>query len=102
MSQAPSPENGLTEDRLLDGRVVLRQPAEGFRAAIDPVMLAAPVAAEPGQSVLDIGTGSGAVALCLAWRLAQIRVTGLEIQRDLVRLASENAALNGFEGRVQA
>ncbi|HTH98217.1 MAG TPA: methyltransferase [Stellaceae bacterium] len=102
MSQAPIPESGFTEDRLLDGRVLLRQPADGFRAAIDPVMLASAVAAEPGQSVLDIGTGSGAAALCLAWRLGQVRVTGLEIQRDLVRLASENAALNGFEGRVQA
>jgi hypothetical protein len=31
----------VTEDRLIGGRVALRQPADGYRAAIDPVFLAA-------------------------------------------------------------
>src|SRR5512143_2367110 len=37
---------GDTLDRLLGGRVVLRQPAAGYRVAIDPVLLAAAVPAE--------------------------------------------------------
>ena len=36
---------GITEDRLLDGRVILRQPRDGFRAGIDSVLLAAAVPA---------------------------------------------------------
>ena len=41
-------------DRLLGGRVVLRQPRSGYRAAIDPVLLAAAVPATRG-AVLDVG-----------------------------------------------
>lgn len=101
MSGAPeSAAAALTEDRLLGGRVRLRQPAEGYRAAIDPVLLAAAVPADPHQLVLDVGCGAGAAMLCLAARVPQARVVGLEMQRDLVRLAGDNVILNGMETRV--
>jgi len=64
------------------------------------VFLAAAVPAEPHQLVLDVGCGAGAATLCLAARVPQCRIVGLELQRDLVRLASENAALNGIGARV--
>jgi tRNA1(Val) A37 N6-methylase TrmN6 len=89
-----------SEDALLGGRVRLRQPIEGARAAIDPVFLAAAVPAENGGLVLDVGCGSGAAMLCLAARVPQCRVVGLELQPDLARLAAENVALNGMAGRV--
>jgi len=54
VSDAPVVEPTFTEDRLLGGRIRLRQPAEGYRAAIDPVFLAASVPAEPHQLVLDV------------------------------------------------
>jgi tRNA1(Val) A37 N6-methylase TrmN6 len=90
----------FTEDRLLGGRVVLRQPTGGFRAAIDPVLLAAAIAVEPGQRVLDLGTGTGAASLCLARRVPGLRVVGLDVQADLVALARENAVLNGLDTQV--
>src|ERR1700733_11829988 len=92
---ADMPE-GVSEDRLLGGRVILRQPIQGFRAAIDPVLLAAAVPASAGQAVLELGAGTGAAALCLARRVEGVRVSGLDQQRDLVRLAAENAVLNGL------
>ena len=52
--------------------------------------------------VLDVGCGAGAAALCLAARLPQCRVVGVDLQRDLVRLAGDNAALNGMAERVSA
>ena len=90
----------ITEDALLGGRVRLRQPATGFRAAIDPVLLAAAVPAAAGESVLDVGAGVGAAALCLAARIGDCRVFGIEIQQELVRVAGENVALNALTGRV--
>jgi tRNA1(Val) A37 N6-methylase TrmN6 len=84
-----------TEDRLLGGRVRLLQPAEGYRAAVDPVLLAASVRAGEGEHVLDLGCGAGAAALCLLARLPGVRVTGLEVQPELAALARANATLNG-------
>ncbi|MFQ5619937.1 MAG: tRNA1(Val) (adenine(37)-N6)-methyltransferase [Rhodospirillales bacterium] len=97
----PAGTPAVAEDALLGGRVRLVQPAEGYRAAIDPVFLAAAVPAAAGESVLDVGAGTGAAALCLAARVADVRVRGVEIAPDLVRLALGNAGLNGLAGRVQ-
>jgi tRNA1(Val) A37 N6-methylase TrmN6 len=80
--------------------VLLRQPATGARVAIDPVFLAAAVPAEAGQLVLDLGCGAGAAMLCLAARVPRCRAIGLELQRDLARLAGDNAALNGMSERL--
>lgn len=90
----------ITEDALLGGRVRLRQPAEGYRAAIDPVFLAAAVPAHDGQTVLDAGVGVGAAALCVASRVPGCRVVGIEVQPALATLARENVALNGLQGRI--
>lgn len=94
--------DGISEDRLLDGRVLLRQPEQGYRAAIDPVLMAAAVTASDGEMVLDLGSGVGAASLCLATRIAGCRVFGLEMQAPLVALARQNIDINGFGGRVES
>lgn len=83
------------EDRLLGGKVRLRQSRDGYRAAIDPVLLAAALSPRAGDRVLDLGTGTGAAALCLMARVEGLSVVGLEIDADTAALARENAALNG-------
>jgi tRNA1(Val) A37 N6-methylase TrmN6 len=90
----------LTEDRLLGGRVVLRQPAQGFRAALDPVLLAAAVPARAGERVLEAGCGTGAAFLCLHARVPGLAITALERDAELAALARENAALNGAAAAV--
>lgn len=89
-----------TADSLLGGSVIFYQPAEGYRAAIDPVLLAAAVPARAGDHVLDLGAGAGAASLCLARRVPECRITGLEIDPALVSLARTNAAENGFGERL--
>lgn len=89
-----------TEDRLLGGRIAFRQPARGYRAAIDPVLLAAFVPARAGQHVLEGGLGAGAAALCLLARVAGARVTGIELDPGLAALARHNAAANGAAERL--
>lgn len=91
----------VSEDRLLGGRLVLRQPVEGYRVAIDPVLLAAAVPAAAGERALDLGCGVGAASLCLARRVAGVAVDGLEREPWLVRLARDNAALNDLAAAVR-
>lgn len=100
--QSPGPGTlfEITEDRILGGRIRLRQPKHGYRAAIDPIFLAASVPAVRGDRILDLGTGAGAASLCLALREPGCRISGIEINRDLVRLAVENIALNDLAGRI--
>src|SRR5271155_1983195 len=92
----PSSSSDVTDDTLLDGKVVFRQPATGYRAAIDPVLLAAAVPDAVQGRVLDLGCGAGAAMLCLARRRDDLHVVGLERDPKLAELARQNAASNGF------
>jgi len=86
-----------TQDDFLGGRVRLWQEKEGLRATSDSVLVAAAVRAESGNSVLDVGTGNGVVALCLNARVSDLKLTGLDVQPDLVALAEKNAKANGCD-----
>jgi tRNA1(Val) A37 N6-methylase TrmN6 len=84
-------------DTFLDGRVKIAQPEAGFRSGLDAVMLAAAVPAAPGQTVLELGAGSGAASLCLMARVGGIQVTGVERDAAQAALARDNAAANGAD-----
>lgn len=94
-------EGRISEDTVLGGKVHLLQPKEGFRAAIDPVLLAASVPAMPADQVLDIGTGTGAAALSLLSRVPEAWLTGIDVQPDLIALAERAALRNEIEGRAR-
>lgn len=96
----PGLEGETTEDLLLGGRVRLVQPRQGYRAAIDPVLLAATVPAAPGDAVLDLGCGVGAAALCLAARVPGLNFHAVEIDPAVATLARINAETNGLQGRM--
>jgi release factor glutamine methyltransferase len=53
------------------------------------------------RTVLDVGTGSGAVALAIADELPDCEVTGTDTSVDALSLARENAARLGINGRVR-
>jgi tRNA1(Val) A37 N6-methylase TrmN6 len=98
----PPEEIPVTSDRLLGGRVQYMQPRDGFRAAIDPVLLAAAIPARPGARVLEGGTGAGAALLCLAARVPGIQGLGIDREPGLLRLARANAAANGWPDLIFA
>ncbi len=86
----------LTCDEFLGGKLRLWQPRDGYRAGVDPVLLAAAVPAEAGQDVLEIGCGAGAAVLCLGTRVDGLTLTGIEVQTAYAALARRNAAENGL------
>lgn len=92
----------VTRDAFLGGRLQITQPARGYRAGVDPVLLAAAVPARAGQSVLELGCGVGTAMLCLAARVPGVVLTGVEMQPDYADLARQNMAANGATGAVLA
>jgi tRNA1(Val) A37 N6-methylase TrmN6 len=90
-----------TMDTILGGRVLLEQPAAGYRAAIDPVLLAASIPAQSGQQVLELGCGAGAALLCLAARVPGLALTGVELQPDYLACATRNAARHASLGSMR-
>lgn len=93
--------SGVTTDTVLGGRVSLRQPVDGYRVAIDPVLLAAACPAKAGETIVDLGCGVGTAALCVAARMLEVRCIGVDLQPALVALAEENAQANGLQTRVR-
>ncbi len=90
-----------SEDRLLDGRLILRQFKDGYRAGMDAALLAAACDAAPGERVLEAGCGPGAALLAAALRRPAARFTGIERDAAAVDLADANIALNALAERVR-
>lgn len=93
-------ETDLTSDAFLGGQVELFQPRAGYRAGVDPVLLAASVPAQAGQSVLDLGCGVGAIMACLAARVPGLHLSGLEVQPGYAALAERNMGRNNIAAAV--
>ncbi len=91
-----------SEDAVLGGRLVLRQPLSGHRVGHDAILLAAATSAQAGDHAVDLGAGVGAAGLALAWRVERLTVTLLEVDPTLTALARDNIARNGLADRVRA
>ena len=91
-----------SEDSVLGGRLVLRQPLKGHRFGHDAILLAAACSVRPGDRLVDLGAGVGAAGLAVARRVEDVIVTMVEIDPVLVALARENAASNGLAERTRA
>ena len=55
---------------------------------------------QPSARVLDIGTGSGCIAVTLAKNLPTQIIAAVDIDGEALALAKENALLNGVEDRI--
>jgi tRNA1(Val) A37 N6-methylase TrmN6 len=98
----PAAAGECSEDAVLGGRLVLRQPRRGHRFGHDAILLAAAVAARAGERAVEFGAGVGAAGLALARRVDGLDVTLAEIDPALAALAAENAERNGLAARVRA
>jgi len=89
-----------TVDGLLNSRLRVIQKKKGYRFSLDALLLAHFIRLRRDDSLLDMGAGSGVIALITAMRRPDVRVTGIDIQEDMAAMATRSAALNGLEDRV--
>jgi tRNA1Val (adenine37-N6)-methyltransferase len=85
---------------------VVHDDACGMKVGTDALLLGSwagacmESAAEPVSEVLDIGTGSGILALMLAQRFPTATVHAVELEPDAAQQASENAKRSPFRDRI--
>ncbi len=72
-----------------------------MKVGTDGVLLGAYVSHTDPTQILDIGTGSGLVALMLAQRFPQASITGVEIDENAARQAAENVVSSPFAKQVK-
>jgi len=102
LGRGPVPEEGETLDAI-SGYFRLFQLAKGHRFSTDDVLTAwygtawCPCA----RTVLDLGSGIGAVGMIAAWRLPHAQFVTVEAQPDSVRLARKSAHWNGLTDRYE-
>ena len=94
--------HALTSDAFLGGALDILQPASGYRAGLDAVLLAAACGARVGEGarVLDAGAGVGVAGLCVARRVADAHVTLVEREPVLAGTARENVVRNALAEQV--
>jgi tRNA1(Val) A37 N6-methylase TrmN6 len=84
----------------LGGKLTLLQPARGYRAAIDPALLAASLCLKPGARAVEFGCGVGAALLSAALLNPEVTFLGLEQDQAAAALAERNVALNGLSDQI--
>jgi tRNA1Val (adenine37-N6)-methyltransferase len=91
---------GESIDGLFRNKVQVIQAERGYRVSEDTIILTWFSRPGPDATVLDAGTGCGAIAFGLAVRHPSLVVVGLEIQESLADRARRGAVLNRLDSRV--
>lgn len=89
-----------TLDTLFQGELMVWQRRSGYRFSLDALLLADFLTCYDNEKIVDLGTGSGVIALILAYRHPSLSITGVEIQRGMIDRACRNVEQNRFRGRV--
>ncbi|OHE17797.1 MAG: hypothetical protein A2X96_11130 [Syntrophobacterales bacterium GWC2_56_13] len=90
-----------TVDEIIGGHLRIIQKKHGYRFSIDALLLAGFVKLREDDDLIDLGTGSGIVAMILARRYRCGRILGIDIQEELAAMAERSVVLNGLEDRVE-
>lgn len=84
----------------IGGGLKIIQNKNNYRFSEDSILLADFVDLEPGERLLDLGTGSGIIPLLLIQKERNLNITGIEIQKDLAYMAQRSIYFNNLENKI--
>ncbi|WP_194611771.1 tRNA1(Val) (adenine(37)-N6)-methyltransferase [Clostridium vitabionis] len=99
MNSIPIHEDERVDDLQRNGYQII-QKKKGFCFGMDAVLLSGFARVNPGERVLDLGTGTGIIPILLEAKTGGKHFTGLEIQEDVAEMAGRSVALNHLEEKV--
>ncbi|MGN8632588.1 tRNA1(Val) (adenine(37)-N6)-methyltransferase [Blautia sp. HCP3S3_G3] len=92
-------KQGERVDDLQNGYFVIQDPKK-FCFGMDAVLLSGFARVKKGETVLDMGTGTGIIPILLRARTEGDHFTGLEIQEECARMAERSVAYNGLDSEI--
>ncbi len=93
-----SPDETVDTLRKWDLKII--QSKQGYRFSIDSLLLAEFAFLPERGRVVDLGTGSGVIALIIARKKPDIEVIGIDIQEEMIKRAMLNAEMNALSERI--
>jgi len=87
------------EDLQYNGLKII-QKKSGYRFTTDAVLLANFTHGVKGKKVLEIGTGSGVIAILVTAKQAPESLVAVEIQPEVAQMATRSVALNGLQEKI--
>lgn len=93
-------KEGERLDELNRNGYFLIQNPDKFCFGMDAVLLSGFARVKKGETVLDMGTGTGVIPILLEGKTEGSRFTGLEIQADMADMASRSVKLNRLSEKV--
>ena len=76
------------------------QRRDGFCFGMDAVLLSGFARVRKGESVVDLGTGTGIIPILLEAKTEGRHFYGIEIQEQVAEMASRSVLLNGLEDKI--
>ncbi len=93
-------DNERIDDLQYKGLMLIQDP-ESFCFGIDAVLLANYAKAFAGDTVVDMGTGTGVIPILMSGKTEAGKLIGIDIQEKSVEMAGRSVALNGLQERVE-
>jgi tRNA1(Val) A37 N6-methylase TrmN6 len=87
-------------DSVLNGKIKLVQPQNGYRVAIDPIILSSFVHPRRNQKILDVGCGVGTISLILKMKEISSEITALDVDKTMCEICRQNSAINSLHINV--
>ncbi len=93
-------ENERIDDLMYKGLQII-QHKEGYCFTQDSILLSHFIKAGAKETLVDLGTGSGIIAILVAKKTQARKIIGIELQERLADMAKRSVALNGLSEQVQ-